>query len=162
MKKKLIVDNTVCCGCLSCMTNCSQYHDSHASPESARIKVNLEPFSGVHTIIYCQQCDEAECHQNCPQGAISLSETGNYYEVDYQLCVDCHTCIEVCPYGAMFYNPFRERVMKCDLCHGDPICAQSCFSGALWYGAGDEEQPDKLVSRYFFLEKKKKKANAHD
>jgi len=154
MKKSLIVDNTVCSGCLSCMINCSQFHEGFASLESARIKIELEPFSGVHKIRYCQQCEKAECAENCPQGAISYDEEVHCYVVDYELCIDCRTCVDVCPHGAMFYDPVRERVIKCDLCGGEPNCVDSCFTGALWWGEDETKPPDKLTSRYFLAEQR--------
>ena len=153
MTRKLIVDNMVCCGCLSCMINCAQHHDGHASPESARIEVDLEPFSGTHGIIHCQQCQPADCQDSCPQGAIELSDDGDYYVVDPELCIDCHMCVDACPHGAMRVNPFTDRVIKCDLCEGDPVCVRSCFTGALWVGPPGEGPPDKRVSRYFHLER---------
>ena len=159
MKKALIVDNIICSGCMSCMTNCSQFHDGYACFVSSRIKVELEPFTGVHKILYCHQCEEAECAENCPEGAISFEEDLNCYIVDYGICIECQTCIDVCPHEAMFFDSNQEKVIKCDLCSGHPNCVDSCFTGALWYGVEGEEAPDKMASRYFLAEKKAKGEN---
>ena len=156
MKKALIVDNTICCGCLSCMVNCSQRHEGLISLESSRIKVELEPFTGVHSILYCHQCEDAECAENCPEGAISFDEELNRYVVNYDLCIACLTCVDACPQEAIFFDSNQEKVIKCDLCDGEPNCVDSCFTGALWYAAEGEKAPDKLVSRYFLAEKENK------
>ena len=156
MKLKLVVDSAVCCGCLSCVTNCAQHHDGHAAAASARIEVELEPFSGLHRIVHCHHCDEPECAAVCPQGAIQPPETGPGLVVDLELCIDCHQCIEACPHGAMRHNPFAGHVIKCDLCGGEPRCVQSCFTGALWIEREQPDpppRPDKLQSRYFWLER---------
>lgn len=144
------------------MTNCSQFHEGHSSIESARIKVELEPFEGVHRILYCHQCEDAECAKNCPEGAISFDDSTYCYRVDYDLCISCQTCVEVCPHGAMFYNDNQHKVIKCDLCDGEPNCVSSCFTGALHWGVEGEEPPDKLTSRYFHTEKKVKVVRKDD
>ncbi|MBN2381696.1 4Fe-4S dicluster domain-containing protein [bacterium] len=152
-KPRFLVDETLCCGCLSCMINCAQVHAGVASPVESRIKVLLKPFEGTHRITYCHQCDPAECAENCPSGAIQHDETGTYYRVDYQLCIDCRTCVEVCPYGAMIVSPSLEKIIKCELCSGsEPVCVQSCFTGALWFGS-IEDHPDPLTSRSFGRER---------
>lgn len=156
MSKKLIVDETICCGCLSCMINCAQNHQKTASLFESRIHIELEPFQGSHIITYCQQCENSECVENCPQEAIKPVEGKGYYQIDYDLCIDCRTCVEVCPNGAVFVSLKDDRIIKCDLCDGNPVCVQSCFTGALWFGNEEEERPDKLVSRYFHNEKVEK------
>jgi len=158
MKKKvLIVDNTACSGCMSCAINCSQFHEGSVCIDSSRLRIELEPFTGVHRIIYCRQCEDAECAANCPTGAINFDEENNCYIVDYEVCIGCQTCVDSCPYGAMFYDPNNENVIKCDLCGGEPNCVASCFTKALWYGVEGEDLPDKLSSRYFHAESLKNK-----
>jgi len=152
-KRKLVIDATLCCGCLSCMINCSQFQEHESSLFSARIRVTLEPFDGVHRLVWCRQCDEAECALNCPQQAIKYESVKGYYYVDYGLCVECRTCVQVCPYGAMMINETQNCVIKCDLCAAsEPMCVRSCFTGALWYGTEDDH-PDRMLSRYFFRER---------
>ena len=41
--------------------------------------------------------------------------------------------VEHCPYSAIFV--FKEKVIHCNLCKGDPECVQSCPAGALKMGA---------------------------
>ncbi len=158
MTKHLIVDNLVCSGCMSCMINCSQFHEGYSSHESARIKVTLEPFLGIHEIAYCHQCDDAECAVNCPSGAISFNEENGSYEIDYDLCIQCLTCVDTCPFEAVFFDKLLERIIKCNLCKGEPNCVKSCFTGALLFKDDDKEH-DKLTSRYFLEEKLKRRGN---
>lgn len=154
--KKLFVDNSLCSGCLSCVINCSQFHEGFALPEAARIRVNLEPFIGTHEITWCRQCDDAECMLQCPEEAIYLKPNGAFV-VDYDKCVNCLICVEVCPYGAMFFLESQDKVIKCDLCGGDPQCVKSCFTGALWWGETLDERPDTMQSRYFYYREKENK-----
>ena len=69
----------------------------------------------------------------CPVGAISRNEAHNRVEVDYDVCIGCRTCVSVCPFGAMSYNAIDKKVIKCDLCDGDPQCARFCDVQAIEY-----------------------------
>ena len=40
-------------------------------------------------------------------------------------------CIVACPFGAIMYDADRKRVIKCELCEGDPQCVRLCPTGAL-------------------------------
>ncbi len=46
----------------------------------------------------CIQC--GACESECPEGAISLKDDGNYV-IDPALCQDCGACADVCPTGAV-------------------------------------------------------------
>ena len=45
----------------------------------------------------------------------------------------------VCPFGAMNFDNESRRVIKCDLCDGDPLCAKLCSYGALLYIDASEQ-----------------------
>ena len=49
----------------------------------------------------------------------------------YERCTGCRECESACPVGAIFYVADGERVIKCDTCGGDPLCARVCPTGAL-------------------------------
>ena len=42
-------------------------------------------------------------------------------------------CIAVCPFGAMSFDVLSEKVIKCDLCGGDPVCVKFCETQAIKY-----------------------------
>ena len=46
----------------------------------------------------CIQC--GACESECPEGAISLLDSGDYI-VDAAKCQDCGACADVCPTGAI-------------------------------------------------------------
>jgi Fe-S-cluster-containing hydrogenase component 2 len=95
-------------------------------------------FEGLFVPMACQQCQDAPCLMGCPVGAISRNEELNRVEVNYDVCIGCRTCVSVCPFGAMSFNPMDRKVIKCDLCDGEPQCARFCEIKALEFvEAGD-------------------------
>jgi Fe-S-cluster-containing hydrogenase component 2 len=57
-----------------------------------------------------------------------------------------------CPFGNINFDPARKKVMKCDLCDGDPQCAKFCFYKAVQYVdakdiglAKQRERAEKLI-----------------
>ena len=43
----------------------------------------------------------------------------------------------VCPFGGPSFDPIEKRVVKCDLCDGNPVCVEVCPTGALQYVRAD-------------------------
>lgn len=52
-------------------------------------------------------------------------------EIDYDKCIGCRTCVSVCPFGAMHFVAIDRKVIKCDLCDGDPQCVRFCDTKAV-------------------------------
>ena len=64
-------------------------------------------------------------------------------EVDYEKCIGCRTCVSVCPFGAMHFVASDRKVIKCDLCDGDPQCVRFCDTKAVRSGRCRGRQPAK-------------------
>ena len=130
-KHRLRVREAECNGCMSCQVYCALTKEHICAPTRARVRVELNPFVGNHRISVCRQCKQASCAEACAEGAIVLSDDGSYWSIDYTRCTGCRECISACPFHAIFYDPIGGRVIKCDTCHGNPLCAQVCPTGAL-------------------------------
>lgn len=136
--KVLMIDYEKCTGCRLCELVCSVKHDGVSNPIRSRIKVMKWEMEGLYIPMSCQQCQDAPCQNACPMGAISRNEELARVEVDYDICIGCRTCVSVCPFGAMSFNTIDGKVIKCDLCDGDPQCARFCDIKAVEYkNAGD-------------------------
>jgi Fe-S-cluster-containing hydrogenase component 2 len=136
--KVLKIDHEKCTGCRLCELVCAVRHDGISNPVRSRIKVIKWEADGVYVPMSCQQCQDAPCMVGCPVGALSRDENLGRVAVDYDLCIGCRTCVSVCPFGAMGFNTVDRRVIKCDLCDGDPQCVRFCEVKAVDYvEAGD-------------------------
>jgi len=69
----------------------------------------------------------------CPVKALSMDEQLMRVSVNYDLCIGCRFCVAACPFGAMSLDPSTRKVVKCDLCDGEPMCVHFCETRALQY-----------------------------
>ena len=130
-RHRLRVSRRDCNACMSCQVYCSTARERICAPTSARVRIELDPLEAQHRITLCRQCKKALCAEARPEEAITLSEDGTYWEIDYSRCTGCRECETACPVNAIFYDTVGERVIKCDTCGGDPLCARVCPTGAL-------------------------------
>jgi Fe-S-cluster-containing hydrogenase component 2 len=136
--KVLKIDYEKCTGCRTCEQVCALKHDGVINPMRSRIRVVKWDMEGLYIPMSCQQCQDAPCMVGCPVGAISRNDEMNRVEVDYDVCIGCRTCVSVCPFGAMNFNTIDRKVVKCDLCDGDPQCVRFCDVEAIQFvNSGD-------------------------
>ena len=53
-------------------------------------------------------------------------------------------CTIACPFGTVNYNSASGKVIKCDLCGGDPECAKACPTQAITYIDADWTGLDRM------------------
>lgn len=126
MAKVLYIDHEKCTGCRLCELVCAVSHDGVSNPTRSRIRVLKWEAEGLYIPMTCQQCQDAPCLNVCPVKAISQDEEQGRVSVDYDTCIGCRSCVSVCPFGAMSFNATDRRVLKCDICDGDPQCVRFC------------------------------------
>jgi Fe-S-cluster-containing hydrogenase component 2 len=112
---------------------CSVKHTGVNSPSRSRIHIIKWPLEGFDLPMLCQQCEEAPCIAVCPKGALSHDPALARVALDYELCIGCKLCVMACPFGGMGIDTETHRVIKCDLCAGDPACVRVCSPGALQF-----------------------------
>ncbi|MGM9682204.1 MAG: 4Fe-4S dicluster domain-containing protein [Eubacteriales bacterium] len=144
--KKIKVREDWCLGCHLCEYYCAYANscspDSASGPldmakalKGARIhpRVRIEDGdNNIHFAVSCRHCEDAICVKSCIAGAIS--KVDGVVRIDKDKCVGCHTCVLVCPFGAL--APGEEGTMqKCELCiknsGGSPACVKGCINRAI-------------------------------
>ena len=133
MQKVILIEQDKCTGCRLCEMVCSVKHEGVSNPSRSRISIIKWFMEGFHMPMVCQHCMEAPCIAVCPKDALSRDETLGSVELDYDLCIGCKMCVTACPFGGMGIDTVTNRVIKCDLCDGDPQCVRFCFPGALQF-----------------------------
>jgi tetrathionate reductase subunit B len=92
----------------------------------------------------CNLCEHSPCSQACPVGATFDAPDGVVL-VDANYCIGCGFCIQACPYGCRFMNPYTHTAEKCTLCYHritrglNPACVEVCPARARIFG--DLKQP---------------------
>lgn len=143
MAKTLYIDHQKCTGCRLCELVCAVSHDGISNPARSRIRVMKWEAEGLYIPMTCQQCQDAPCLKVCPVKAISQEEQTGRVTVDYNTCIGCRSCVSVCPFGAMSFNTIDRRVLKCDLCDGNPQCVRFCEVKAVDFVEADDVSIDK-------------------
>ncbi|GGZ05227.1 MAG: hypothetical protein PWP74_632 [Shewanella sp.] len=152
----MVVNPILCVGCRRCEAACGWNHEGDCGPTIARVKVahnmNYGPHgvqsnyyeqrgeSGDFTLVpqTCHQCNV--CMEVCPQKAISINEKTGAREVDESLCVGCGYCADKCPQQTIKVVRSKMKSVKCDLCQGEPNCAQVCTTGAIKFYTWEEAE----------------------
>lgn len=126
----LYINPEVCTGCRMCEMACSIHHNHLAQNTQLRIKVAY--IDDHHfTPIPCIHCPEQHCMNACMFDALVPDGASGAIRVVDENCTACMLCVPACPYGGITFSEDKNVVIKCDLCDGDPACAQYCPTGAI-------------------------------
>jgi len=134
-------DATACVGCRCCEVACNEQNNNPADTKWRRVGEmeggDFPVFTQFFNSMSCNHCIDPECLKGCPtESYIKIEETGIVVHDD-DTCIGCQYCTWNCPYGVPTYQPERNIVTKCHMCHErlevgqTPACVQACPSGAI-------------------------------
>jgi len=140
---RIIIDRSLCQGCLNCTLACMAEHnekgksifdlDLENAKNESRSYITLDS-EGRVTPIFCRHCEDPECVAACMSGAMTKDPSTGIVKYDEKKCAACFMCVMSCPFGVLKVDDVTKRViLKCDLCDGRevPRCVENCPSGAI-------------------------------
>ena len=154
MKYGFIIDNRKCIGCHACTTACKSEHDVAVGVNRTYVKqVEKGEFPDtrrIFSVMRCNHCTDAPCVEICPVEALFTRDDG-IVDFDNNRCIGCKSCMQACPYDALYIDPNNNTAAKCNYCAHrvdvgrEPACVTVCPEHAII--AGDMENPATEISQ---------------
>jgi Fe-S-cluster-containing dehydrogenase component len=108
------------------------------------------------SVLRCNHCTDAPCVSICPTQALFKRGDG-IVDFDTDRCIGCKSCMQACPYDALYIDPQENTAQKCNYCAHrtdvglEPACVVVCPEQAII--AGDLDDPTTRISRMVATEK---------
>jgi len=143
-----VIDQRKCIGCHACTVACKAEHDVPLGVYRTWVK-SIEKGAFPNTRRYflvnrCNHCDDAPCVKICPTRALYKRHDG-IVDFDARRCIGCKSCMQACPYDALYIDPASGTAAKCNYCAHrterglEPACVVVCPERAII--AGDLHDP---------------------
>ncbi len=146
MRYGFIIDNRKCIGCHACTTACKSENEVPVGVNRTYVKqVEKGEFPDtrrIFSVMRCNHCTDAPCVEICPVEALHTREDG-IVDFDNNRCIGCKSCMQACPYDALYIDPDNNTAAKCNYCAHRvdvgraPACVEVCPEHAII--AGDME-----------------------
>ena len=153
MQLGFVIDHSRCIGCHACTVACKAENDVPIGNFRTWVKYTESgTFPEVRrsfAVLRCNQCTDAPCVTICPVHALEKRDDG-IVDIDPDRCIGCKSCMQGCPYDALYMNDATGTAEKCHFCaHRTevglaPACAVVCPTEAIV--PGDFDDPHSRVS----------------
>ena len=153
MQLGFVIDHSRCIGCHACTVACKAENDVPIGNFRTWVKYTESgTFPEVRrsfAVLRCNQCTDAPCVTICPVHALEKRDDG-IVDIDPDRCIGCKSCMQGCPYDALYMNDATGTAEKCHFCaHRTevglaPACAVVCPTEAIV--PGDFDDPRSRVS----------------
>ena len=155
-----VIDHNRCIGCHACTVACKEEHNVPVGVFRTWVKY-IEKGQFPHTsrhfgVMRCNHCDDAPCVEICPTRALFRRDDG-IVDFDNSRCIGCQSCMQACPYDALYLDPNTHTAAKCNFCahriemNLEPACVVVCPTQAII--AGDLDNPQSQISQIMGTQK---------
>ena len=160
MRYGFLIDQHRCIGCHACTVACKEEHNVAIGVNRTWVKYiekGQYPNTRRHfAVLRCNHCDNAPCIAICPTVALYRRADG-IVDFDNERCIGCKSCMQACPYDALYIDPDRNTAAKCNFDASrvergyKPACEVVCPTQAIL--SGDLDDPESDISRRIAFEK---------
>jgi len=154
MRYGFVIDQNRCIGCHACTVACKEEHNVPIGVNRTWVKYIEKgefPETRRHfAVLRCNHCDDAPCIEICPTVALFHRPDG-IVDFDNNLCIGCKSCMQACPYDALYIDPNNHTAAKCNFCAHrvevglKPSCEIICPTQAIM--SGDLDDPASQVAK---------------
>jgi Fe-S-cluster-containing dehydrogenase component/formate-dependent nitrite reductase membrane component NrfD len=154
LKYGFVIDQRKCIGCHACTVACKMENDVPLGAFRTWVKyIEKGEFPNTRryfAVLRCNHCDNAPCVTICPTVALFKRDDG-IVDFDSSRCIGCKSCMQACPYDALYIDPESHTAAKCHYCAHrteiglQPACVLVCPEQAII--AGDLDNPTTEIAR---------------
>lgn len=148
------IDQRTCIGCHACTVACKTEHEVPVGQFRTWVKyVDQGEFPATTRdfgVMRCNHCTDAPCVKICPTQALFKRDDG-IVDFDRDRCIGCKSCMQGCPYDAIYIDADTNTAAKCNFCAHridedlEPACVVVCPTHSIW--VGDLDDPTSGISR---------------
>jgi len=159
MRYGFVIDHRRCIGCHACTVACKSEHDVPVGTFRTWVKYiekgEYPDTRRFFSVLRCNHCEDAPCVTICPVTALFKRDNG-IVDFNGDRCIGCKSCMQACPYDALYINPNTNTAEKCNYCAHkvevglEPACVIVCPEQAII--AGDMDDPQSKISRLIATE----------
>ncbi len=148
------IDQRSCIGCHACTVACKTEHEIPLGQFRTWVKYvdrGTYPHSSrAFGVMRCNHCTNAPCVTICPTKALFKRDDG-IVDFDRDRCIACKSCLQACPYDAIYIDADTHTAAKCNFCAHrvdqglEPSCVVVCPTHSIW--VGDLDDPLSRISK---------------
>jgi len=149
------IDQRTCIGCHACTVACKTEHGVPLGQFRTWVKYvdkgEWPQATRSFGVLRCNHCTDAPCVTICPTKALFKREDG-IVDFDAERCIGCKSCMQACPYDAIYIDEDTHTAAKCNFCAHrvddglEPACVVVCPTRSIW--AGDLDDPESGISQF--------------
>ncbi len=154
MRYGFAIDQRTCIGCHACTVACKTEHQVPVGQFRTWVKYvdtgEWPASSRAFGVMRCNHCTDAPCVKICPTKALYKRDDG-IVDFDRDRCIGCKSCMQGCPYDAIYIDEDTHTAAKCNYCAHrvddglEPACVVVCPTHSIW--AGDLDDPTSGISK---------------
>jgi Fe-S-cluster-containing dehydrogenase component/formate-dependent nitrite reductase membrane component NrfD len=154
MRYGFVIDQRKCIGCHACTVACKEENQVPLGVNRTWVKyIEKGVFPDTRryfSVMRCNHCDDAPCVTICPTVALYRRPDG-IVDFDGERCIGCKSCMQACPYDALYIDPATKTAAKCHYCAHrvevglEPACVIVCPVQAIV--PGDLDDPHSTIAR---------------